>query len=109
MPNVLPLFPSIPNYRFGTALNSVQYLVDIRWNGRESACYMDIFAEDESPIRRGMKIVLGTLLGGRSADPRFPGVLIASDLSGEGRDAGLDDLGTRVAVYLYSEEDLAAE
>ena len=102
MPRQLPLVPSIPFYRFGTTLSDVPYIFDIRWNGRDEAWYMDILQEDETPIRHGVKIVLGALLGRRSRDPAFPlGVMIAADLSGEGREATFDDLGTRVAVYQY--------
>ena len=53
--------------------------------------------------------MLGAFLGRRCVDPRFPaGVMVAVDTSGEGRDAGLDDLGTRVQVLFYSGEEILA-
>jgi hypothetical protein len=99
----LPLVPSIPNYRVGTVLDDVQYILDLRWNGRASAWYMDVLAVDESPIKHGIKLVLGSVLGRRVADSRFPqGTLMAADLTGAGQEAGLDDLGVRVAVFYFS-------
>lgn len=109
MPQLLPLIPSVPNYRVSTTLDGEQYILDVRWNGRDEAWYLDLLAEDETPIRRGMKVVLGVPLGARSVDLAFPdGFLLASDLSGAGREAGLDDLGARVRVYFYSREELLA-
>lgn len=105
MPQQLPLSSAQTNYRFGTSLGGVQYTIDVRWNGRDEAWYADILTEDATPIRRGIKLVLGGLLGGRVIDPRFPdGVLLAVDLARLGRDAGLDDLGDRVAVYFLPYE-----
>lgn len=106
MPQQLPLTSAFSNYRVGTSLDGVQYTLDVRWNGRDEAWYMDVLAEDGTPIRRGIKLVLGALLGGRTIDPGFPdGVMIAADLARLGRDAAVDDLGDRVAVYFVPYED----
>lgn len=103
MPQRLPLIPSVPAYQFGTTLDGIQYLFNIRWNTREEAWYMDILKEDETPIRHGIKVTLGSFLGRRSVNPDFPpGVLMAYDTSQENRDAGFDDLGTRVVVFFYT-------
>ena len=100
---ILPLKPSIANYRVGTTLDGTAYVFDVRWNGRDAAWYLDVRDAEANIIRRGIRIVLGALLGRRCTDPRFPrGVLFASDLSGEQREAGFDDLGTRVRVYFYT-------
>jgi len=106
---VLPLIPSVPSYRFGTTLGDISYVVDVHWNARDGAWYMDILDENANTIRGGIKIVLGSRLGRRCVSPLFPfGVLVATDLSGAGIDAGLDDLGTRVQVaFITAEEWLA--
>jgi len=107
MPQQLPLRPSIPNYRVGTKLGDTSYVLDVRWNGRAEAWYMDVRTEDAEPIRVGIKLVLGAALGRRCVDPRFPpGVLMASDTSGAGQEATLDDLGERVQVFYFPPEDL---
>lgn len=106
MPQQLPLVPSIPNYRVATTLGDDQFILDVRWNGRDEAWYMDILTQDGDMIRAGIKLVLGAILG-VGADSRLPaGRLIASDLAGTGVDAGLDDMGVRVAVYFYPQDEL---
>jgi hypothetical protein len=101
----LPFEPSTPSYRVSTTLGDTQYLLDVHWNERAEAWYFDILAADETRIRSGIKVVLGTFLGGRCVTPGFPdGVLVATDTSGEGRDAGFDDLGTRVVVLFIPYE-----
>lgn len=113
MPQVLPITPSLPSSRVGTVLDGVPFILEIYWNGREEAWYMHVFDGEGEIIRHGIKIVLGAFLGRRTADPRYPaGFLVAADLSGEGRDAGFDDLGTpanggRVVVYFYTYDEFA--
>lgn len=105
MPQKLPVVATFPNQRFGTSLKDRQYTCDLRWNGRDEAWYLDILGEDETPIRRGIKIVLGSVLGGRCTSPDFPdGILIAADLARLGRDAAVDDIGDRVAVFFLPYE-----
>ncbi len=104
----LPFIPAVPFYRFSTQLDDAQYIFDVRWNDRDGAWYFDLRTEDATMIRAGIKIVLGALLGDRSASANFPpGVFLASDLAGTGVDAGIDDLGSRVCVYYYSRDELA--
>lgn len=103
-PVILPLQPSIPQYSVGTTLAGISYVFSLRWNTYDSAWYMDIALDDEAvtPLRSGVKVVLGTLLGNRCTSPLFPaGALVAVDTSGDELDAGLDDLGSRVQVYFY--------
>lgn len=107
MPSRLPLIPSVANYRFGTDLGGEQFLIDVRWNDRAGAWYLDLYTEDEEPIYSGIKVVLGAILGGRCSSDRFPdGAFVAADLSGAGRDAQYDDLGVRVDVLFYSSSEL---
>ena len=95
----LPLTSAFPSYRFGTSLDGKQFTIDVRWNSRDAAWYMDVLTEDGTPVRHGIKLVLGTLLGRRVASPDYPdGVLTAVDLARLNRDATLTDLGDRVAV-----------
>lgn len=109
MPQTLPLTPSRPHYTFSTTLAGTDYVFTARWNARAETWYLDLFDVDENPIRQSMAVVLGAPLGARSAHPDFPaGAFVASDLSGEQREAKLDDLGDRVQVYFYTPEELAA-
>lgn len=103
----LPLVPTIPHYEVATQLGDDLFILELRWNARDEAWYMGVFDDAGTAIRVGIKIVLGTLLGGRVRAAGFPdGVLQAVDLTGAGLDAALDDLGTRVAVYFTPRADL---
>ena len=105
----LPLVPSDPSYEFVTSLGVATYTVGVRWNGRDGAWYLDLADADGDPIRSGLKIALGVLIGDRSTDPRWPaGVFLVTESSGTGLDAGIDDLGARVRVlFLSYADDLA--
>lgn len=115
MPVVVPFAPGVPFQKFSTTLDGVQYVFDVRWNGRSETWAFDLLDESEDPIRHGIRIVLGALLGMRGLglggavapiDPRMPlGQMIAVDTSGEGVDAGLHSLGRRVLVYYYSPDE----
>jgi hypothetical protein len=105
----LPLV-AIANYRFGTTLNNTAYVIDVRWNADDSSWYMDFFAEDgETVLATGIRIVLGTYLGRHKWVPPFTaGVFVAYDLSGQRKDPGFDDLGTRVVVRYFTAEEVFA-
>jgi hypothetical protein len=109
VPQQLPLIPSNPNYRMVTAVDGVQLILDLRWNGRDAAWYMDVHAEDdaETPIIHGAKLVIGALIMGRVASDLLPiGAFFVEDSSNLARDAGLDDMGERVVLLFYSAEEL---
>lgn len=109
MPQIIPVQPSVPFQTFGTVLDGIQYVLNFRWNGRAGAWYMDVLDEDEDPIRQGIAVVLGAALGRRCVDPRYPpGVIYAVDTSGTGRDAGIDDLGSRVLLYFFTFAEVKA-
>lgn len=109
MPTQLPFIPSEFHYRVNSVVDGTEYIFDVRWNARDGAWYMDLLDVEEDPIRTGMKIVLGSLIGARSADPRYPlGAFVASDLANSGIDAGFDDLGVRVVVFFYTATELTA-
>jgi hypothetical protein len=107
MPVVLPLVPSIPNYRVGVTLDGEQYLFDVRWNTRAGGWFFDLLLEDETHIASGIRVVLGVLLGRRMTHDRRPrGGLFAVDSTGQHLEAGFDDLGSRVEIFYYTKEEL---
>lgn len=103
MAQIIPFRPSLAAYRMTVPLdNATPYIFDVRWNAREGAWYFDMSEEDETPIVRGVKIVLGMYLGRRSTHPFFSaGCIMARDSSGAWREAGFDDITTRVEVARY--------
>lgn len=115
MPTQIPLVPGDPNYRLETTIDGVPYIMDMRWNSRDAAHYMDLYTEDETPIVLGLKLVLGVYLGRYINHTLFRnGAFVMVDTSGQRRDATLDDIGARVQLIRYtipeifgSEPDLA--
>lgn len=105
----LPIDSFAPSYQVATEILGVTYLFDVRWNSRAESWFVSIADENEDPIVSGIRLTLDAPLGRRCQDPRFPaGRIFASDLSGGGREATLDDLGTRVIVYFGTFAELAA-
>lgn len=91
---VIPFAASTPRQSFTTTIENASYLFTARWVGREGAWYFDVAETDETPIASGIKVVLGVVLGRRCHHPLFRrGIFVAADLSGAGREAGLDDFG----------------
>ena len=97
--HILPVVPSIAFYRIGVTIEDVHYVMDFQWNSTESAWYFDMYDLDENPIIVGVKVVLGAFLG-RTANalPFKDGILVAVDTTRKGKEAGFDDLGTRVEL-----------
>lgn len=100
MAQQIPLIPSVGSYELSTTLDNIPYVFDVYWNEREEAWYMHILEEDETPIRQGIKLVLGALLGVRERSERMPdGTFSLVDLSGSNLDATFDDMGIRVVLW----------
>lgn len=98
-----------PAIQISTILDDVEYILNIRWNGFTNAWYLDVLDENEDPIRLGIKLVLGVPIGWRVFDTRWPpGLILISDLSNSETDSTFSDLGGRIRVYYYDEQELNA-
>lgn len=106
-PTLIPFTPGDNNDTIGTSIDNVRYLFAHHWNPRDAAHYFDIYQADLTSIILGVKVVLGTNLGKVSTHPFFKSyILRALDTSGQGLDAGQNDLGDRVVVTLIKLADL---
>jgi hypothetical protein len=95
----LPLQPSIGAYRFSSTLMGTSYWFDFRWDTTDDAWFFDIKEIDETPIALGLKLVLGAFIGRHVPHILFRrGVFAAYDTSGDQKEAGFDDAGTRVIL-----------
>lgn len=85
-------------------LDGVGYTIELRWNTRASAWFMELRDTDDNVLVTGRKITVDwPLINLRDNNPLLPpGQLYAYDTSGQSLDPTLDDLGTRV-VLLYLE------
>ncbi len=105
MAQQIPIIPSVGSYRISTTLDGISYLLDFYWNEREEAWYMHLLEADEAPLRQGIKLVLGALLGVRERNASMPnGTFIMTDLSGADIDATFDDFGIRAVLWYSSNE-----
>lgn len=111
MPVVLPLKPSIGNFTFRTLLLDNEYLFRCRWNRQTLAYYLDVSESDKTPILYGMKVVLGTYLGRSSTHPLFRRGVFAPriPLGTDRREAQFADLGVRVQVWYFTNEEAFAQ
>ena len=110
MPQIIPFVPSVAEYRFGTVLDDETYIFDVRWNSRAGAWFFNLLDIEEIPIAIGVRIVLGTFLARLANHPLLTaGVMVAVDNSGEEREAGFDDLGTRVEILRFTKTEAAEE
>lgn len=105
----IPLSPGTPAFTQRTLLDGRAYILDFRWNERESAWYLSLLDEHEDPILYGIKLVLNWPLLRRVVDPRRPpGSLMCVDPSGNDDSPGLQELGTRVELIYLDAEEIAA-
>lgn len=99
--------PSLGEQEFQVPLEGRVYTLNVRWAGRESRWYLDVFDDDHVPIYTGIAVVLNFPLGFRCASTAWwPGALFATDTSGSNTEPGFDDLGARVQLIYFSSEEL---
>lgn len=105
----IPFIAGTPRQRLELRIGGSQLIITSRWNERDhgGAHYLDFFDVDEQPIVRGVKVVLGAFLAQGCAHEWFQrNKVMAYDRSRSARDAGVDDLGGRIAVLVLSPADL---
>ena len=110
MPVILAMRPGIPDYRFRAVLNGDEYAFRARWNSRLKLWALDAADRANTPIFSGALIVLGAYIG-RTASHKLvqEGFLLARDSTKSGREAGFDDIGTRVQVFYFTIDEMRAE
>jgi hypothetical protein len=97
---VLPTRTDLLEYDFAIELDGTTYTIALRWNGRDSAWYLDIMDAERTPLAMGRKVVVGWPLFGRSKVAGLPpGRLFAMDTSGADQDPGKGELGGRVQLF----------
>lgn len=98
---------SDPGQDFVIQLGSAKWELYIRWNDRSGFWTMDITEyNSQTNIVSGVPLLLG-------CDILVPyslgnGSLFAYDETGSGQDAGYDDLGSRINLYWFSQDEIDA-
>lgn len=111
---LIPFQPSVAHCEFQTLLDGQLITIEQRWNAADNegagAWYFDLRTSDGVVLARSIKIVLGPPLARRVEHPLTRnGCIVARDLSGQGREAGFDDLGARVIVMYFTAYEMASE
>lgn len=103
MSRLVPFVPSKAYYNFDTQLGDFAVTFDVHFNERAGLWFFDLLDDVGKEVIKGVAIVLGTNLGGRSQHPIFQRNILraydtAAPAGGAGRDATFDDIGSRVIV-----------
>lgn len=105
---LIPTSTTESQYSQTTTLEGRDYELTFSWFERGDRWYLDI-ASDGVTLLAGLKIVADwPLLRLRTSELLPPGELIALDMTGNGRDPNLRDLGERVKLFYIESEDLEA-
>jgi len=89
-------------------LDNETFALTFRWNGRESAWYMDLCQEDQTVIAGGIKVVPQIDLTSRFRAIGSPlGSIVAIGESQFAERPGRDELGKRVKLYYLDQEEVS--
>lgn len=119
MPQIIPFDATGERDEFDTELDGVRVTFVARWNERadnsdgagnatEGAWFFDLLNERREPLIYGVRVSTGVPLARWLRHPltRF-GAFIAADTSGRYVDPGRFDLGQRVQLLYYTEDEIA--
>jgi hypothetical protein len=120
MPQTIPFDGTDERDQFDTELDGLRLTFVARWNERaenrdidgnetEGAWFFDLYDEQGLAIIYGVRIACGVPLARWMRHPLVrAGCIIAADASGRYVDPGRYDLGTRVQVLYYPEDEVVA-
>jgi len=111
MPVLIRIFTGEPLYTQRVRLDGSDYVLKLDWSLREERFYLSIFDLDNVAIKVGIKVTANWPLLRRHQTAKLPpGELYAFDLSDEEAPAPptLEDFGTRVEFYYYTQEEVEA-
>lgn len=102
----LPL-SSDPAQVFAMQIDDAKYIVDVRYNDRSGVWTLDLY---ESATQALIVASLPLVIGQDLLEPyNFSiGSLLCVDTTGQGINAGADELGSRVKVYWASPDEVVA-
>ena len=109
MPFTIPLRDDLPFFDLHVSLDDATYTLQLRWNVREGAWFMDVLDQQgEALLLAGLRLVASFPLTAYVTDRKPPGDLVVIDTTGAGADPGRADLGTRHALVYFTAAELAA-
>lgn len=92
---------------FTTQLGDAKYTFDVKYNDRSGVWTLDLY---DASTQLMMVASLAMVIGQDLLEPYNFGIgsLLCVDSSGQGLDAGPDDLGDRIRVYWFSPDEVVA-
>jgi hypothetical protein len=97
---------AVPFFTERVILGAREYQFRFVWVQREAKWYYDLMDQSGSMIAAGLKLVADFPTNRLLVDDRAPaGTIMCLDTSGEGRDPGLADLGSRCLVLFLDGAD----
>lgn len=107
MPQTITTSQVLPYYSQRVTLEGSTYNIILKWNERDSVWYMSLLTDENVPLMSGVKVVSDFPLNRREASSDGPpGLFVAYDTSEEGIDAGFEELGERVLLFYYTQEEV---
>jgi hypothetical protein len=105
----IPILLDDPAFTYAINIDGSSYRLTFTYNERTNDWHLDIAEENGTAILSGIRLVTDWRLLGRSRDQRLPpGMLLCLSLDPNDNSAPrLEDLGRRVRLVYYDEEDLA--
>ena len=108
--HTLPLPTNLPHFEFSVDLDDEVFVLEMRWNERDSSWYLTIKDSLDTILIAGRKVLVNLPLTSRFRRLGMPkGELIAIDTTGEDLDPGESDLGSRVQLVYFDAASLPAE
>ena len=104
----VPLQLDVPFYLQETTLDGRSYLLEFRWNERESAWYLNIYTDLGSLISAGNKLCLDWPVARLSNHiDMYPGFIIPMDNTGSKAEPTFSSLGRSVKLYYFDGEEVS--
>jgi hypothetical protein len=104
----IPVRADLAIHAFQTELDGAVYELGLIYNSREGFWYLTVRDEAGNDIRSGLKIATGTFLLRLVRDLRRPpGDIHPLDTTGQGLEAGQDELGEEVLLTYLDEAELS--
>lgn len=105
----IPLTSAQPAYLETVEIDGTTYRLNVVWNTRTEAWYLDFLEANETAIILGQKLTSGWLPWARFADSRLPqGAVAVVDTIAQNQKPGREELGVSATLVFATQAELDA-